>query len=188
MAGLLLPGAAIGQTYSSTVLGWDPNATDGATLGGGGTWDNGVTAEWWNGNVAQGNDVAWASGDTAVFTGTAGPVTIASGGITADGLQFYSSGYTISGNTLTLGGAGTPTINMNGNTATISTAITGNSGLIFNGGTNGVLTIGNGTSSDPAVNYTGNTTVNSGTLRFVIRSTLKRILGRHDHGQQRRHD
>ena len=167
VAALLLPSLALAQNYSATELGWDPSGSVGAASGGGGTWDN-VSNYWYNGSI----DTTWASGDTADFTGTGSTVTIAGGGVTAGAINFYSSGYTIAGadNTATLtlgGGSGTPTINLNGNSATISAGISGTAGLVFNGGTSGILTIGNGTNSNPGVNFTGNTTVNSGTLRFV---------------------
>lgn len=154
---------ASAQNYGSTELGWDPNLTSGATLGGSGTWDNGLTSNWWDGS----NDVAWASGGTADFTGTGSTVTIASGGLTAGGLNFFSSGYTIAGAdstaTLTLGGS-TPTINLNGNTAAISTVIIGASGLTINGGAGGMLTLSNQNQ------YTGDTTINGGTLSLATGS------------------
>ena len=48
-------------------------------------------------------DVAWnnANGDTAVFQGTAGTVTIASA-VTASGIGFETASYTLSGGSITL--------------------------------------------------------------------------------------
>ena len=54
---------------------------------------------WWNGA----SDGPWVSGSDAVFGGAAGVVALGSP-ITAHNLSFNSSGYTISGNTLTLTG------------------------------------------------------------------------------------
>src|SRR5215510_1026997 len=87
----LAPGA------HGAALQWDAN---GATAGSGGTgtW-NTSSALWFNGSTYQ----AWsnAAGNDAVFGGTAGTVTLSTG-ITVHNFQFNTTGYTVTGNTLTL--------------------------------------------------------------------------------------
>jgi fibronectin-binding autotransporter adhesin len=84
------------------VLTWDP--LSGGGTGGTGTWNLNTTANWWNGA----NDVKWTDNSTAgtngaIFTGTAGAVTLNSS-LSASNLQFTAPGYTLSGTgTLTLG-------------------------------------------------------------------------------------
>ncbi len=82
---------------------WDPTATHGTNGGGTGSW-NGTAVDWW----ASGNsNIVWTDGDSAVFGGTAGTVTL-NGDLSADAITFNTPGYVISGSdTLDLGGAGT---------------------------------------------------------------------------------
>jgi autotransporter-associated beta strand protein/parallel beta-helix repeat protein len=85
-----------------SVLCWDPQHSGGANLGGSGTWTNGgSTALWYN--PATQTDVVWnnANGDTAVFQGAAGAVTVDSA-VTASGIGFETAGYALSGGTITL--------------------------------------------------------------------------------------
>ena len=99
-------------------LSWD-QAGSGA-LGGTGTWDTSNT-NWWDGAT----DGAWATntitGDTAVFAGTAGTVTLGVN-INALGLTFNTVGYTIATgtNTLTLGTGGIDASGLSSGTTTIS--------------------------------------------------------------------
>ena len=96
------------------VLYWDTNLTPlnnvfnqaGAGQGGQGTLDLSAPL-WWTGSAA---NQGWnnAANDTAVFGGTAGTVTLGTGvNLTAGGLQFNQTGYTLNlgANTLTFGGA-----------------------------------------------------------------------------------
>ena len=100
---------------------------------------------------------AGGTNDDAVFANTAGTVTLAAGGITANDLTFSSTGYLIQSNTLTLNGT-TPTITTDPDvSATISSIVAGSVGLVKSGG--GTLTLSGATNT-----YTGNTTVNAGTL------------------------
>ena len=82
--------SAFAATYT-----WDPGLTPASPTGGTGTW-NTSTANWSNGST----DVAWpnlaANDDKAVFAGSAGTVTLGSS-LTAGGVQFNTSGYTLSG-------------------------------------------------------------------------------------------
>ena len=61
------------SSLNAAQLYWDPNATTGTAPGGTGNWDQ-VDGFWYNGT----SDVIWANanGDDALFTGTAGTVTL----------------------------------------------------------------------------------------------------------------
>ncbi|MGN6371036.1 MAG: autotransporter-associated beta strand repeat-containing protein, partial [Phycisphaerae bacterium] len=105
---LVLAAAVVsaGVAAHAATLSWDPSGGVTTPSGGTGSWDL-STLDWSNGAA----DVAWtdatATGvDTAVFGGTAGTVTLNTN-LTALGLQFNSSGYTVAGSgTLTLGAGG----------------------------------------------------------------------------------
>lgn len=93
--------------------------------------------------------------DAAVFEGTAGTVTLGQA-ITAAGLTFNTTDYTVTGNTLTL--SGTPSISTGTDiSATIASRIAGSAGLTKDG---------DGTLNLSAANvYTGGTTINAGTIQ-----------------------
>ena len=90
----LFAGIFSAQTRAATFY-WDADAdatgnlVDGTNLGGTGTWDT-ITANWWDGVST---DAAWPNSllDTAVFSGTAGTVTLG-GPINVGGLVFNSDG------------------------------------------------------------------------------------------------
>ncbi len=93
-------------------------------------------------------DVVWVSGASAVFSGSAGTVTITGGGQTAGGITFDTSAYTITGQNLTL----TP--------STVVSVTTGSAAIssdILN--TGGFTVAGSGT-----LNLLSNTTIISGDL------------------------
>lgn len=94
---------ASGATLTAQTLYFGPTGN-----GGSGTWDAGTTADW--STSVGGSSVVWTNGDLGVFGGTAGTVTIASGGVSASGLTFNTTGYIVGngGGPLTL--TGTPTI------------------------------------------------------------------------------
>jgi fibronectin-binding autotransporter adhesin len=129
---------------------WDATSPIMSSPGSGGTgsW-SASTADWW---VSGSSDSVWANGNIANFAGTAGTVTL-TGAVTANGLTFATSGYTIAtGNTLTL--AGPPIISLPGGATAINCIIAGSSGLTISG--SGTLTLTN-------INtYTGGTTNGSG--------------------------
>ena len=117
---------------------WDPGQTGGTFGGGAGTW-NLTDTSWFN--AVSGLDEVWGNtiADKAIFGNTAGIVSINTGtGVVVNGLTFNSSGYTLAGaslgDVLSLQGA-TPTITVGNaaHTATISTSITGTSGLTLAG-------------------------------------------------------
>ncbi len=144
---------------SSASLAWDSNGGTAGT-GGTGTWDSTTSNRFSNSanttffrwvNSSTGND------HTAVFGGTAGTVSVGAGGVTASGLQFDTTGYTIQNNTVNLSATSTPAINVtSGASTTITSAITSTGGLSKTG--DGALTLG-GTSG-----YTGSTSVSAGSL------------------------
>src|SRR6188472_3631774 len=73
------------------------NTSTGANLGGSGNWES---AGKWFDSVS--SDVSWSSPTDAVFTGSTGTVTLNSPQ-SATSLSFKTSGYTLTGSTLTLG-------------------------------------------------------------------------------------
>ena len=158
-----------GTPLSAAEFYWDGdgvtgnNNADGTGLGnlGGGpfTWDT-TNAFWWNGVNP---DTLWnnAASNTAIFTGIAGTVTL-SEAITAGGLTFKTSGYTLTGNTLTLApaaGSSSPLIAVDGigTQATIESLLAGTSGFTKTG--YGSLTLTNNSNS-----FSGDIAVKSGQL------------------------
>ncbi len=132
------------------------NVTSGAGLGGSGNWDT-ASSKWYN---SSGNST-YSANSNVVFAGTAGTVTL-TGPKAVTSMQFKSSGYTIAGSTLTLVA---PTITTDaGVAATITSSIAGSNGLIKNGP--GTLIVNSDTT------YSGNTTINEGTLAIANNSSL----------------
>jgi len=156
-----------------TTLYWDPdhnnanNYTSGSGLGcnASGVW-NTTDANWcdqsgtyhvWNNN----------NGDTAVFWGTTGTVTIASG-VTAGSINFKTTGYTVAPydqtSSLSLTGSSHLISVDSGLTATISTPI---------GGSYGPTKTGSGTLVLSGTNtYTGTTSVSGGVLNIKNSNAL----------------
>ena len=114
-------------TYAQQTLTWDANGGLAGT-GGSGTW-NTSSAAWASGATFQ----PWnnAAFDNAIFGGTAGTVTLGVP-INVHSLNFTASGYTFTGNVLTLGGFN-PTITTNASLVTFNSALAGSNGLIKNG-------------------------------------------------------
>jgi autotransporter-associated beta strand protein len=97
------------EALQATTLTFDPNLSNGANPGGGGTWDLSTTSNWFNGA----SDQQWTDTtgvDSANFTlPSAGNVALANS-LAANNLTFSYSGYSLTGgSTLTIGGA-TPTV------------------------------------------------------------------------------
>jgi fibronectin-binding autotransporter adhesin len=153
---VVLFGAVLVPAAFAGSLEWAGSST-GLATGASNTWDSNTSANWWDG----GSLVTWPAlggiDDDAILGGTAGTVTIAAGGVTANDLTFNTTGYTLAGGTLTLNGA-TPTLTAGpGVDATISSVIAGSSGLAKAG--DGILTLSG------ANNYTGDTTIGAGILK-----------------------
>lgn len=158
---------------SSTLIGgilyWDTNGAL-AGLGGTGLWD--AAAMNWN---IESTGTATAIGPFTdreiVFSGTSGIVTIGTALAANAGITFASSGYTLSGGSLTLGGAASATITVtNGvHTATVSTAVSGGSSLRKAGA--GKLTLAGANS------FTGGTTIAAGVLEVGADQNLGAASG-----------
>ncbi|MCE9553339.1 MAG: autotransporter-associated beta strand repeat-containing protein [Planctomycetes bacterium] len=125
------------------------------------TWDNGAINSVWSAVSGGPYNSVWTSGNDAVFEGGAGTVSVHLFGATAHNINFNTTGYLIQSSTLTLNGA-TPTITAGGGiSATISSQVSGSSGLKVAGG--GTVTLSHATN-----NYTGATTISNGsTLKFA---------------------
>jgi|GEM_PF-3130475 len=144
---------------SSASIHWDANGTT-AGDGGAGTWDT-TTGSRFKNSAAGTTFFRWVNSSTgnnhtAVFGGTAGTVTV-SGGVTASGLQFTTTGYTLTASTITLSGSSTPTIDT-GSLAltTINSALAGSQGFTKSG--SGLLVLGGtNTGLSGTVNHNGGT-------------------------------
>ncbi|MFD1198347.1 autotransporter-associated beta strand repeat-containing protein [Brucella gallinifaecis] len=118
---------------SGEALYWDANKSDPGT-GGSGVWN--LSNSFWSASSdgVSGPYASWdnAGLNTAVFGGVAGTVTVG-GSVTAGGLDFETTGYSLTGGTITLAG-GTPAISAARNTvATIGSVIAGSSGVTLDG-------------------------------------------------------
>ena len=137
------------------ILYWDSNGST-AGLGGSGTWD--ATSAYWNTRAdGSGSTQAWVSGSDAVFTGTAGTVSL-SGQMNANSITFNTSEYQLQNGSL-VAPSGGMTINVSTGTSTISSVIGGSGGVTKSG--EGALTL-SGTNT-----FTGGTAVSAGTLQFA---------------------
>jgi fibronectin-binding autotransporter adhesin len=134
-----------------------------APTGGSGTWD--TTNGTWSTTATGPTNYTWLSNgnERANFGNSGGTVTLDSGGISAYGVNFSVSGYTLTGGQLTLTGTG-GVIDTGAFAATISSAIDGSFGLTKNG--NGSLTL-SGTNL-----YTGLTTLSSGVIAVQNNAAL----------------
>ena len=153
---------AVSSAASAATYTWDANTTVSGAQDGSGTWDAGITANWWGTSA----DQAWSSSttaDIAVFgaaSGTAAAVTV-NGTVYAGGLTFSAAGtgnYSLTSGTINFGGTnGTITV-ATGVAPTIATILAGSGGMTKAG--SGLLIL---TGSEI---YTGTTTVSGGTLQL----------------------
>ncbi|MFC7397598.1 beta strand repeat-containing protein, partial [Chelatococcus sp. GCM10030263] len=171
------------NTTGVTLNFWDGDAGpkgDDAVDGGDGTWRAGGDDNWTDkdGQV----NAAYQNGGYPIFAGTAGTVTVDTGGVSASGMQFATGGYTIQDSTITLAAdAADPTnpasvIRVGDGTAdgaayvaTISSALTGTQQLVKDD--LGTLVL-SGTNS-----YTGGTAINGGTLSISSDANLGDAAG-----------
>jgi fibronectin-binding autotransporter adhesin len=146
-------------TPGLTNLYWNPASTT-STMG---NWVSTPPGTGGTGIWIQ-TDPSWntqAQPQTANFAGTAGAVTVDAGGVTAtNGIEFSTTGYTVTGGTITLSSTGTNNvITTDSNvTATLSSALSTGAGITKAG--LGTLIF------NTAQGYTGGTTVNGGTLQL----------------------
>ena len=112
---------AIGLAFTPSGAGaatlyWDGTDSTADADGGSGTWN--TTLVNWDSAATAGSAATWSNStpDSAVFGGTAGTVTLG-GAITANSVTLGVDGYTITGQTLTVAGGG---ITANGDTAIAS--------------------------------------------------------------------
>jgi len=143
-------------------LYWDPdgnssnnNYTTGAGLGGNGNWN--LTSYYWY-NSSTSSYVQWSNSNnaTAVFmTTTTSTVTLTTGITAAGTVKFSTSGYTVTGNTLTL--TSCTTVENSGD-AVIASTIAGSAGLTKTG--SGTLTLSGSNT------YSGCTSIQAGTLKL----------------------
>jgi len=156
---------------------WDggnpANFNDGKIAGGSGVWRAGGSTESWTGVDGKLN-AGWQQDAVAIFSGTAGTVTVdnkgAGGPVRIGGAQFAVDGYVVNGDPLTLraGDAvvrvGDGTAASAGMTATLNAALGGTGRLVKDDG--GTLVLG------AANSYTGGTTVKGGVLQISTDSNL----------------
>ena len=155
----LLPlraGAALYWDADSSAAG--NNAATGAGLGGSGTW--GGAGNWYNGV----SDVPWAAGEDAVFTGSAGAVTLDSPQ-SAGSLTFKTSGYSLSSSTLTMGPTPADFVVDAGVTATIASTIAGSATMTKSGA--GTLVLSNTSNINTANTTEGGWRIDGGILRIA---------------------
>lgn len=143
------------ENYSTSIVGlfstvvtppslkWDSAQTPATPSGGTGTWD--LTNSFWSDN---GVSKLWTDTtgqtDIATFGGTAGTLTLGSN-IAAKGLFFSTPGYTLSGNTLTIGPSGIDASALDSGTTTISSNLTLLAGQTWSSAAGSTLTLATGT-------------------------------------------
>jgi hypothetical protein len=130
------------STTLSTELLWDSNGTSTGT-GDTGIWDTTTQSRF--SNLSNDTFLHWVNSSagndhTAVFDGTAGTVSIASGGVIASGLKFNVGGYLIQNNSVNLiGAAPTITASNAGQTSVITSTVVTSGSLTKNGPGNVVI-------------------------------------------------
>jgi hypothetical protein len=154
LVGLAIVLAANLPTARADDLYWDTNASAPGPQGGNGAWNtSGSNAVWWN--SLSGTDIPWDNLHSAIFGNNAGMVNV--GTVTATGLEFDASGYTLSGGTITLESPASIIVNQ---TATIESNV---SGSVGNLSTADGATFFNAPANKNALNVTG-AVVNNGEI------------------------
>ncbi|MGN6322944.1 MAG: autotransporter-associated beta strand repeat-containing protein [Dyella sp.] len=160
------------DTTGLTLTMWNANGqASAAQMGGGsGTW-SATSPMWTNSDGSVPNSAMQPQPGFAIFGGTPGTVTIdaSAGTVSATGMQFFTSGYVLNGDALTLiaqSGSDPVTINVGdgttasaGTMATINNVLTGSTGLVKTD--YGTLILGG------ANTYSGNTIIQQGTLALA---------------------
>jgi autotransporter-associated beta strand protein len=144
---------------------------DGSTLGGTGNW-TATGGTNWSLDATTVSGGVWDPNKTANFSGIAGTVTVAAGGVTANkGIGFNVDGYTVSGGSITLGAATQAgnSITTAAGTATIASDINAANGLSTAG--NGTLVLSGNTTA------AGGVAVLSGKLQIGAGGTTGTLSG-----------
>ena len=156
---------------------WVPSGLSTGAVGGGGTLNPSATQ--WSLNASGGGTMySWSQivsdpSPVAVFSGSAGTVNLTAGTtFNPPTIQFSTTGYSISSNTLTIPTGGTTVYVPSGYSATISSALSGGGGLSLGGSGGsggGILNIGGDNSANT---YLGGTAINYGTLKAAYANAL----------------
>ncbi|GFZ92994.1 autotransporter-associated beta strand repeat-containing protein [Dyella caseinilytica] len=160
------------DTTGLTMDVWNANGQASATQMGGGSGIWSTTSQMWTDTKGDTPNVAMQpQPGFAVFGGTAGTVTVddSSSQVIATGMQFFTNGYVLNGDALTLiaqSGSNPATINVgDGTTASASTTATINNVLM---GNSGLVKTDYGTLILAGVDtYSGNTAIQQGTLALA---------------------
>ncbi|MCL2760799.1 MAG: autotransporter outer membrane beta-barrel domain-containing protein [Desulfuromonadales bacterium] len=173
-----VPGQVNLVNITGTTLNfWDGDAGpkgDGVVNGGNGTWN--VSNNNWTTSDGTLN-APYTNGSFAIFEGTPGTVTVdnTNGQVISGGMQFVTSGYTITGGSVELAdGAniirvGDGTTAGAGYTATIVSDLTGSGGINKTDAGTLILTGAN--------SYTGGTTISGGTIQISADNDLGDLSG-----------
>jgi fibronectin-binding autotransporter adhesin len=171
-APLLIASALLALTPlpSLAVLYWDAdgsaagnNTSTGANLGGSGNWND--AGKWFDGVSS---DVSWSTAADAVFTGSTGTVTLNSPQ-SATSLSFKTSGYTVTGSTLTLGPTPANITTDAGITATIASTIAGSATMTKLGA--GTLVLANNSNTNTATTTEGGWRIDGGGILNISADT-----------------
>jgi fibronectin-binding autotransporter adhesin len=162
-----------------TLSFWDGGTgakNNGLINGGSGVWQNSTGNDNWADAKGMVN-APYSTGTFAIFAGTGGAVTVDNnlGQVTASGMQFATSGYTIGGGAIALGGSQSTIRVGDGSasgasfTATINSVLSGNTQLSKTDA--GTLVLG-GVNS-----YTGGTQISGGTVQISADANLGATSG-----------
>jgi fibronectin-binding autotransporter adhesin len=172
VASLFFCTAGINGRLSAAILYWDTdastngnNTSTGANLGGSGVWSLSAT-NWWD--AGPGTLQSWSDGSDAVFWGTAGAPTVST--VSANSIAFKTTGYSLSGGTLTMRGTASFDVNA-GMTATILSTIAGTNTMVKLGA--GTLILSNTNNVNTANSSAGGWRIEGGgTLRVAGDASL----------------
>ena len=83
-AGAAVLSSAVSRlAVAATTLTWDPNLSNGSSLGGSGVWDSNSNANWYTSGTGDNQWTDTTGVNIAAFTSSAGNVTIGASGVVA---------------------------------------------------------------------------------------------------------